>query len=100
MIYCLGVLLFIASALAVEHTPTQRVMQSVVFTDDMDLVNLKTAIQRQIKAYGLQDLSGVVQYGPHQFQKRFLVKSLQHFEKMTGGQKDPPFCLLLCIVYS
>jgi len=76
-------LLFSFSLYAQIETPTERVLSSVSFIDDMDFKNLELAISRQLKAFRPSTLSGSVTYGDTTYPKTLLKSSLEDFLKLT-----------------
>jgi membrane-bound lytic murein transglycosylase len=70
---------------ALEVTPTTRVLQSVLFFDDLDLNLLDKAIERQLKAYerGVK-LTGHIRFGTKSYPKSSLKDSLLLLRKLTN----------------
>jgi membrane-bound lytic murein transglycosylase A len=83
MKFLLSLFLISSWAMAQEKTPTERVYQSLSFEDDLDLVNMKKVIARQMDAYKRVTLSGTIQFGTKTFLKSHLKESLTHFETLV-----------------
>ncbi len=63
-------------ALSQEITPTQRVMTSMNFEDDLDFKHLSLAINRQLENYERRALKGTIQFGTKTYPKTVLKESL------------------------
>jgi membrane-bound lytic murein transglycosylase A len=74
-------LLFSFSLYAQIETPTERVLSSLSFIDDMEFENLELAISRQLKALPPSRLSGTITYGDTTYPRSFLKESLEEFLK-------------------
>lgn len=70
------ILLAFSFAVSAETTPTVRLNQSVVFSDDMNLENLDLAIERQMAVYNRAGLSGTIKFGTKTYPKSVLKDSL------------------------
>ena len=68
--------LLCCSVWAQEVTPTQRLNQSVEFSDDLDFENLNLAIERQITSYDRIGTRGTIKFGTKVYQKSDLRESL------------------------
>jgi membrane-bound lytic murein transglycosylase A len=75
MKYLLLVLLSVG-AFAQEITPTERVLASLSFEDDLDFKNLSIAINRQLENYERRGLKGTIQFGTKVYPKTILKESL------------------------
>ncbi len=60
-----------------DVTPTQRVNQSLTFSDDMEFENLEMAIDRQLVSYNSARLSGNIRLGKDTYPKTALRESLE-----------------------
>ncbi len=87
MIYLLSLLL-ISSAWAIEKTPTEQVLESVVFEDDLDLDLMKKAIERQVKAYDRVGLTDTIQFGKDIYKKSHLKQSLLKFSVLVDEARE------------
>ncbi len=76
------------SAMAVEITPTIRVLQSLEFSDDMKFENLELAINRQMVAYEVSGLSGKIRFGATTYPKTVLKESLLTLKTLAREGKE------------
>ena len=67
---------------ALETTPTERVHQTLNFSDDLNFENLNTAIERQLVVYG-RGLSGQIKFGTKVYPRSVLKDSLLLLQKIA-----------------
>jgi membrane-bound lytic murein transglycosylase A len=63
-------------------TPTQKVLESISFSDDIDYKNLDLALSRQLKSFDSIGLSGTVTYGGVNYSKSVLKDSIKLFQTL------------------
>lgn len=79
----LFILIFPALAFSQEITPTEKVLASLSFQDDLDFKHLETAIDRQLENYQRRGLKGTIQFGKETFERSVLKKSLLVLKELT-----------------
>ncbi len=62
---------------------TKKINQSIEFLDDLNLSNLKLAIQRQLKSFENSDLTVSFKLGTEDYKRSDLKDSLLHFNKLV-----------------
>lgn len=62
---------------------TKKVNKSIEFFDDLDLVNMKLAIQRQLKSFGTSGLTTKIKFGSESYTRADLKSSLIYFESLV-----------------
>ena len=67
-----------------EITPTERVMASMSFEDDLDFKHLSLAINRQLENYERRGLKGTIQFGTKTYPKTVLKESLVLLKEFAG----------------
>jgi membrane-bound lytic murein transglycosylase A len=70
------VICFSGISLAQEVTPTRRLNQSVVFSDDLMFENMDLAVQRQLASYERSGLGGTIKFGSKTYPRSILRESL------------------------
>ena len=73
---------------AQEITPTQRVEQSIIFGDDMDLQDLRSAVSKQLDLYKRLTLTGTITFGDRTYPKSVIVDSLVSLDKIVKNFED------------
>lgn len=73
-----------------EITPTERVMASMSFEDDLDFKHLSLAINRQLENYERRGLKGTIQFGTKTYPKTALKESLVLLKEFAS---DAEACL-------
>ena len=86
----LFILIFPALAFSQDITPTERVMASLSFQDDLDFEHLNIAIDRQLENYEKRGLKGTIRFGTKTYPKETLKKSLIVLKELS---KTASLCL-------
>lgn len=77
MIFWLGLLLLTSFELSAQQvTPTEAVIASMDFQDDLDFEHLPLAISRQLANYKVRGLTGTIQFGTKVYPRTVLKDSL------------------------
>jgi membrane-bound lytic murein transglycosylase A len=80
--------LFCFNLFAQEITPTERVLESLSFNDDLDFKNLSLAIDRQLQAYQRLGLSGQIKFGQKVYAKSVLKSSLSELKSLAQKAQE------------
>lgn len=76
-------LLFPFILTAQEITPTERLHQSLSFSDDLDFTLLEKAVNRQLENYDRRGLKGTVKFGTKVYPKTVLRESLLELKELV-----------------
>lgn len=83
------VFIFLISSFALaETTPTTRLNQSLVFSDDMDFENIDLVIERQMTSFNRIGLKGTIKFGTKNYPKTVLRDSLILFKELVDTAKE------------
>lgn len=88
LLLSLGLLILSTWTVSAETTPTTRLNQSIEFADDMNFENLDLAIERQLKSYETNGLSGSIRFGAKTYPKSVLKESLVLLRDITGRARE------------